>query len=102
VPIEKHNELVDQYTRLGDRYKRTVEERAMLAKQVTDLKRALAERGEAHDFKEEIRLLGKLIDNEQMLRKAVLESGALKPGEDPYARHDKLVEVFLSILARTE
>ena len=102
VPVEKHHELVEQFTQLSDRHKRILAERDALAKQVTELKRALAERPEEgnRDYKEEIRLLGKLIDSEQSLRKAVADSGAYKPGEDPYARHDKLVQVFLNIVDR--
>ena len=104
VPVEKHHELIEQFTRLSDRHKRILAERDELAKQVTELKRALTEReeGGGRDYKEEIRLLGKLIDSEQSLRKAVVDSGAFKPGEDPYARHDKLVQVFLNIVARIE
>jgi len=106
VAQEKHNELVEQYMRLGERHKRILEERDALAKQVTELKRVIAEREEAKaaglDYKEEIRLLGKLIDNEQSLRKTVLESGEYKSGDDPYARHDKLVNVFLNIVSHIE
>jgi hypothetical protein len=106
VPMDKHNEVMEQYARLNDRFKRVVEERDALSKQIAELKRALAERGESQaggrDYKEEIRLLGKLIEDEQSLRKVVYESGAFKIGDDPYARHDRLVNVFLNIVARTE
>ena len=94
---------MEQYTHLLERHKRMLAERDALAKQVTELKRSLAEQqGETggRDYKEEIRLLGKLIDNEQSLRKTAVESGAYKPGEDLYGRHDKLVQVFLNIVAR--
>ena len=105
VPQEKHNELMEQYARLVERYKHLVEERDALSRQVAELKHALSEHGESgaggRDYKEEIRLLGKLIEDEQSLRKAVVDSGAYKPGDDPYARHDKLVNVFLNIVART-
>jgi uncharacterized coiled-coil DUF342 family protein len=107
VPQEKHDELMEQYGRLSERFKSLVEERDNLSRQVTDLKRALAERGESsaapgHDFKEEIRLLGKLIDDEQTLRKVAIENGTYKPGEDTYARHDRLVNVFLNIVAHSD
>jgi len=106
VPEEKHNELVEQFGRLSERYKLAVKEQDALTKQVAELKRALNERGDAgavgRDFKEEIRLLGKLIDDEQSLRKALMESGTFKPGDEPYARHDKLVTVFLNIVSRLE
>ena len=106
MPQAKHDELAEQYTKLMERHKRILEERDALSRQVSELKQALAERGgepgsvEGRDYKEEIRLLGKLIEDEQLLRKAVISSGAHKPGEDPYARHDKLVNVFLNIVAR--
>jgi hypothetical protein len=107
VPLQKHEELRDQLVRLGERYKRIVEERDSLSRQITELKRAAAERTQAgatggSDYREEIRLLGKLIDDEQSLRKAAVESGAFKPGEDPYARHDRLVNVFLNIVAKSD
>ena len=106
APLEKHHELMEQFARLSERHKRMLAERDTLAKQVAELKRVLVETKEARttgrDYKEEIRLLGKLIDNEQSLRKAVLESGAYTPGETPYARHDRLVEVFLNIVGHTE
>jgi hypothetical protein len=105
VPQARHDELADQYTKLMDRHKRILEERDALSRQVSELRQALAERGESgaaegRDYKEEIRLLGKLIEDEQLLRKAAISSGAYRPGEDPYARHDKLVNVFLNIVAR--
>ena len=102
VPHEKHSDLMEQFTRLGERHKRMLAERDALAKQVAELKQSLSEKSEGHDYKEEIRLLGKLIDNEQSLRKAVVESGTYDPGNAPYARHDRLVEVFLNIVARSE
>jgi hypothetical protein len=107
VPQEKHDELMEQFARLTERYKRIVEERDNLSRQVSELKRVMAERSESgeplgHDYKEEIRLLGRLIDDEQTLRKAAIESGVIKPGQDPYARHDKLVNVFLNIVGRNE
>ena len=101
VPQEKHSDLTEQFTRLLERHKRILAERDALAREVAELKRVLASKGTGHDYKEEIRLLGKLIENEQSLRKAVVDSGAYEPGNAPYARHDKLVEVFLNIVART-
>jgi hypothetical protein len=103
----KHDELMEQYKRLSERFKRIVEERDSLSRQVSEFRRTLAERdqnGTLHgrDYKEEIRLLGKLIDNEQSLRNAAIERGAYNPGDDPYARHDKLVSVFLNIVKREE
>jgi hypothetical protein len=111
VPQRKHEELMEQYARLSDRFKRIVEERDALSRQVTELRKALTDRGASsaqageggpRDYKEEIRLLGKLIDDEQSLRAVAIEKGVYKPGEDPYARHDKLVSVFLNIVGRTE
>jgi len=102
APQEKQNELAEQFTRLLERHKHMLEERDALAREVGELKRALAEKGTGRDYKEEIRLLGKLIDNEQSLRKTVVDNGAYKPEEDLYARHDKLVQVFLNIVARIE
>jgi chromosome segregation ATPase len=101
VPQQQHEELKEQYVRLGDRFKRLVEERDALSRQVSELRSTLAEYGrtresQGRDYKEEIRLLGKLIDDEQSLR------GTAKPGDELYARHDKLVDVFLNIAARTE
>jgi hypothetical protein len=101
---------MEQYSRLSDRFKRIVEERDNLSRQVVELKRAISERAKnepegsvnGRDFKEEIRLLGKLIDDEQTLRRVAVESGAFRPGEDPYARHDKLVNVFLNIVAHSD
>jgi hypothetical protein len=107
VPLQKHEELREQLVRLGERYKRIVEERDSLSRQITELKRAAAEQAQTgatggSDSREEIRLLGKLIDDEQSLRKAALESGTYRPGEDPYARHDKLVNVFLNIVGKQD
>jgi chromosome segregation ATPase len=107
IPQEKHDELMEQFVRLNDRYKRIVEERDALSRQVTELRRVIAERqasGEplGHDYKEEIRLLGKLLDDEQSLRKAAMESGVFKPSQDTYARHDRLVNVFLNIVGRDD
>ncbi|MDR0654293.1 MAG: hypothetical protein LBG12_13450 [Synergistaceae bacterium] len=100
VPQQKHEELMEQYARLSDRFKRLVEERDSLSRQVSELKRVIPEHsqtGEAQgrDYKEEIRLLAKLIEDEQALRSAA------KPGDELYARHDKLVDVFLNIVSRT-
>jgi hypothetical protein len=102
VPQQQHEELVEQYTRLTERFKSLVEERDSLSRQVSELKRALAEQEKngpvpGRDYKEEIRLLGKLIDSEQALRNT-----ASKPGDALYERHDKLLNVFLNIVARTE
>ncbi|MDR1515471.1 MAG: hypothetical protein LBS45_07550 [Synergistaceae bacterium] len=99
VPQQKHEELMEQYARLSDRFKRLVEERDSLSRQVSELKHSIAEQGQAgeskgRDYKEEIRLLGKLIDDEQALRNAA------QPGDELYARHDKLVSVFLNIVAQ--
>jgi hypothetical protein len=102
VPQQQHEELQAQYTRLLDRFKSLVEERDALSRQVSELKRTLAEQEKngpipGRDYKEEIRLLGKLIDSEQALR-----TSAAKPGDYLYERHDKLLNVFLNIVARTE
>ena len=98
VPLRKHEELMEQYARLSDRFKRLVEERDSLSRQVSELKRSAAAQDQAgaqgRDYKEEIRLLGKLIDDEQSLRSSA------KPGDEFYARHDRLVNVFLNIVAR--
>jgi hypothetical protein len=101
VPQEKYEELMEQYAHLSDRFKRLVEERDSLSRQVSELKRAAAEQSQTgasqgHDYKEEIRLLGKLIDDEQALRSIA------KPGDELYARHDRFVNVFLNIVARSE
>jgi hypothetical protein len=93
---------MEQYARLSERFKRLVEERDALSRQVSELKRAAAEQSQngapkGRDYNEEIRLLGKLIDDEQALRKT-----AAKPGDSLYERHDKLLNVFLNIVARTE
>jgi hypothetical protein len=93
------DELRALYDRLHERYKHLVEERDELSRQLSELrKKTGGEGGRSGDYKEEIRLLGKLIDDEQSLRAAALEKGTFHPGEDPYARHDKLVNVFLSIM----
>jgi hypothetical protein len=102
VPQQKHEELMKQYNRLVERFKSLAEERDALSRQVSELKRVLAEQEKngvvpGRDYKEEIRLLGKLIDSEQALRTA-----AAKPGDYLYERHDKLLNVFLNIVARTE
>jgi hypothetical protein len=102
VPQQKHAELMKQYTRLTERFKSLAEERDSLSRQVSELKRVLAEQEkngtlQGRDYKEEIRLLGKLIDAEQSLR-----SADAKQGDYLYERHDKLLNVFLNIVARTE
>jgi hypothetical protein len=102
VPQQKHEELMEQYTRLTERFKGLVEERDSLSRQVSELKRALAEYQkngaiQGHDYKEEIRLLGKLIDAEQALRNT-----SAKPGDYLYERQDKLLKVFLNIVAVKE
>jgi hypothetical protein len=107
VPLQQHEELREQFVRLGERYKRIVEERDSLSRQITELKRAAAERAKnetsgGSDYREEIRLLGKLIDDEQSLRKTALENGTFRMGEDPYSRHDKLVNVFLNIVGKQD
>jgi hypothetical protein len=107
VPLQKHEELMAQFERLRERYRRIVEERDSLSRQITELKRTAAEQTQAgtsggSDYREEIRLLGKLIDDEQSLRKAAIESGAFRHGEDPYARHDRLVNVFLNIVGKSD
>ncbi|MDR2779538.1 MAG: hypothetical protein LBB28_00255 [Synergistaceae bacterium] len=98
------DELRALYDRLHERYKHLVEERDELSRQLSELhkKPGNAEGGHSGDYKEELRLLGKLIDDEQSLRTAALEKGIFPPGEDPYARHDKLVSVFLGIMKHSE
>ncbi|MDR1134383.1 MAG: hypothetical protein LBL05_09460 [Synergistaceae bacterium] len=101
VPQQKHEELMEQYAHLNDRFKRLVEERDALSRQVSELRHTVAEQSkdgalQGRDYKEEIRLLGKLIDDEQSLRVAA------RPGDELYARHDRLVNVFLNIVARVE
>jgi hypothetical protein len=97
-------ELRALYDRLHERYKHLVEERDELSRQLSELRRKTGsgEGGRAGDYKEELRLLGKLIDDEQSLRAAALEKGTFQPGEDPYVRHDKLVNVFLNIMKHSE
>jgi hypothetical protein len=97
-------ELRALYNRLHERYKHLVEERDELSRQLSELRKktGIGEGGRSGDYKEELRLLGKLIDDEQSLRAAALEKGSFQPGEDPYARHDKLVNVFLSIMKHSE
>jgi hypothetical protein len=101
VPQQKHAELAEQYADLSDRFKRLTEERDSLLREVSELRRAIAEQSQAgtlqgRDYKEEIRLLGKLIDNEQSLHNSAV------PGDDLYARHDRLVNIFMNIVARTK
>jgi hypothetical protein len=97
-------ELRALYDRLHERYKHLVEERDELSRQLSDLRKKVGsgEGARQGDYKEELRLLGKLIDDEQSLRAAALEKGTFPTGEDPYARHDKLVSVFLSIMKHSE
>jgi hypothetical protein len=99
-PKGSGDELRTLYDRLHERYKHLVEERDELSRQLSDLRGNAAPGGggQPGDYKEELRLLGKLIDDEQSLRAAALEKGIYQPGEDPYARHDKLVNVFLGII----
>ncbi|MDR3164656.1 MAG: hypothetical protein LBU13_03675 [Synergistaceae bacterium] len=101
VPQQKHEELAEQYADLSDRFQHLAEERDSLSREVSELKRAIAEQSHAgalqgRDYKEEIRLLGKLIDNEQSLHNSAA------PGDELYARHDRLVNIFLNIVARTK
>ena len=98
------DELRALYDRLHERYKHLVEERDELSRQLSELRKktGIGEGRQSGDYKEELRLLGKLIDDEQSLRTAALEKGNFSAGEDPYARHDKLVNVFLSIMKHSE
>jgi hypothetical protein len=103
-PNGNGEELRALYDRLHERYKHLVEERDELSRQLSDLRKKTGsgEGKQTGDYKEELRLLGKLIDDEQSLRAAALEKGNFSAGEDPYARHDKLVNVFLSIMKHSE
>ncbi|MDR1136989.1 MAG: hypothetical protein LBK91_01585 [Synergistaceae bacterium] len=103
-PHGNGDELRTLYDRLHERYKHLIEERDELSRQVSQLrnKTAAGGDGQSGDYKEELRLLGKLIDDEQSLRTAAMEKGIFQPGEDPYARHDKLVNVFLGIIKHSE
>jgi predicted transcriptional regulator len=94
------SELTSKYEHLNVRYKHIVEERDALSKQVMDLRRKLSEQEESSGGRgraEEIRVLGKLIDEEHSLREAARESGTLLL-DDLYKSHNRFVNAFFSIV----
>ena len=97
------SDLQEKFDRLNVRYKHIVEERDSLSRQIQDLRRRIEnEPSYRHDTVEEIRLLNKLMDDERALRDIATEKGRLPIGYDAFARHDKFVNAFLSIVSRGE
>jgi len=96
-------DAAEKYNRLSVRYKHLIDERDALSRQVWEFRRRLEENPSGkNDVSEEIKLLNKLIDEEQVLRAEARERGALPPGYDPLARHEKFVNAFLSIVTRDQ
>ena len=103
---QAHNEPTDiseKYNKLSVRYKHLVDERDALSRQVWEFRRKLEENPSSkHDVNEELKLLNKLIEEEQALRAQASEKGALPSGYDALARHEKFVNAFLSIVSRDQ
>jgi hypothetical protein len=103
VVLNAQNDLSEKYDRLNVRYKHILEERDALSKQVHDLRRQVEGSSSLkHDTVEEIKLLNKLLDEERALRVEAREKGALPTGYDAFARHEKFLNAFLSIVSRGE
>ena len=98
---KKENDLQSQYDRLNVRYKHIVEERDALARQVHELRRQIeGDSSCKHDTIEEIRLLNKLMDEEQKLLDEARKKGALPADCDLFARQDRFMNAYLSIISR--
>ena len=96
-------DIAEKYNRLSVRYKHLVDERDALSRQVWEFRRKLEENPSGkRDVNEEIRLLNRLIDEEQALRAEAHEKGVLPAGYDALSRHDRFVNAFLSIIAREQ
>ena len=99
---QKLSDLISKYDRQSVRFKHVLEERDELSRQVAELRRKVSDKDvpRGHDVGEEIRLLNKLMDQERSLCDAARESGSLPSDYDPYARHNKFVDAFISIVMR--
>jgi len=100
---DTQSELLAKYDQLNVRYKHLVEERDNLSRQVNELRHQLEENSQCRrGSSEELKLLSKLVDEERDLRDYTRENGIMPTSYDSFARHDKLVGAFLSIISRGE
>jgi len=102
----KLDEMTTRYEQLNNRFKRLVEARDALSKQVSELRAKVDEYEELNlsGTTEAIKLLSRLVDEESNLRnEASKNNNSLLPlGHNPYSRHSQFVNLFLKLMARVE